>query len=282
MAESRKVTKLFGAAGAALLALSGAALADGYEGSIKDAPKDEGRKFTYSFSITGTSDYVFRGISQTDNDPTVQGAINIGYGIFYAGVWGSGLDYEFFGNDAKVELDWYAGVKPTWGPLTFDFGIIYYTYPGEGYGLNANLGDLPYLEYKAGVSGSPFANATLGAAVYYSDDSFASTGEVWTVEGTAGYTFHTIGPFTPTISGVLGHVESQDAAYVVFNGFDSYTYWNVGLVLAVEKLTFDFRYWDTDGAENALSTSGAPPAAYTCSSDFCGERFVFSATVALP
>ncbi len=282
MAESRKVTKLFGAAGAALLALSGAALADGYEGSIKDAPKDEGRKFTYSFSITGTSDYVFRGISQTDNDPTVQGAINIGYGIFYAGVWGSGLDYEFFGNDAKVELDWYAGVKPTWGPLTFDFGIIYYTYPGEGYGLNANLGDLPYLEYKAGVSGSPFTNATLGATVYYSDDSFASTGEVWTVEGVAGYTFHAIGPFTPTISGVLGHVESQDAAYVVFNGFDSYTYWNVGLALAVEKLTFDFRYWDTDGAENALSTSGAPPAAYTCSSDFCGERFVFSATVALP
>jgi uncharacterized protein (TIGR02001 family) len=282
MAESRRVVNLLGAAGIAFVALTSGALADGYEGSIKDAPKDEGRKFTYSFSATGTSDYVFRGISQTDNDPTLQGAVNIGYGIFYAGVWASGLDFGSFGNDAEIEMDWYGGIKPTWGPLTFDFGVIYYTYPGSGYGVNADLGDLPYLEYKAGVSATPFTNATVGATVYYSDDSFASTGEVWTVEGTAGYTFHTVGPFTPTVSAVLGHVESEDAAYLAFNGFDSYTYWNVGLALVVDKLTFDFRYWDTEGAENSVSTSGAPPAGFTCVNDYCGERFVFSATVALP
>ena len=117
MAESRKVVNLLGAAGIALLALTSGALADGYEGSVKDAPADEGRKFTYSFSVTGTSDYVFRGISQTDNDPTIQGAINIGYGIFYAGVWASGLDFGMpIGNDAEIEVDWYAGIKPTWGP----------------------------------------------------------------------------------------------------------------------------------------------------------------------
>ena len=85
----------------------------------------------------------------------------------------------------------------------------------------------------------------MGATVYYSDDSFGETGEVWTVEGTAAYTLPTIGPFTPTISGVVGHVESRGSAYLAFNGFDSYTYWNAGLALAVEKLTFDFRYWDT-------------------------------------
>ena len=281
MAESRKVVNLWGVAGIALLALTGGALADGYEVAAP-AAAEEGRKFTYSFSLTGTSDYVFRGISQTDNDPTVQGAVNIGYGIFYAGVWASGLDFESFGNDATIEMDWTAGIKPVWGPLTFDFGVIYYTYPGGGYGVNADLGDLPYLEYKAGVSVSPFTNASLGATVYYSTDSFASTGEVWTVEGTAGYTFHTIGPFAPTISGVLGHVESEDAKYLAFNGFDSYTYWNVGLALVVDKLTFDFRYWDTEGAENAVSTSGEPPAGFTCVNDYCGERFVFSATVALP
>ena len=280
MAESRKVTKLFGAAGAALLALSGAALADGYEGSVKDAPAEEGRKFTYSFSITGTSDYVFRGISQTDNDPTIQGSLNVGYGIFYAGVWASGLDFDAISNDAEIEADWYGGIKPVWGPLTFDFGVIYYSYPGSKY--IAGGVDLDYVEYKAGVSGSPITNLTLGAAVYYSDDSFSSTGEVWTVEGTAAYTFHTVGPFTPTLSGVLGHVEGDDPAYLAFNGFDSYTYWNVGLALAVEKLTFDFRYWDTEGAENATSIGGTPGAFFTCANNYCGERFVFSATVALP
>ena len=93
MAESRKVVNLCGVAGIALLALTSGALADGYEVAAP-AAVDEGRKFTYSFAITGTSDYVFRGISQTDNDPTIQGAINVGYGIFYAGVWGSGLDFD--------------------------------------------------------------------------------------------------------------------------------------------------------------------------------------------
>ena len=281
MAESRKVTKLLGAAGAALIALSGAALADGYEGSVKDAPAEEARKFTYSFSITGTSDYVFRGISQTDNDPTIQGALNVGYGIFYAGVWASGLDFESFGNDAEIEADWYAGIKPTWGPLTFDFGIIYYSYPNSNFFIApiAGIGpDLDYVEYKAGVSGSPFTNATVGAAVYYSDDTFASAGETWTFEGTAAYTFHTVGPFTPTIGGTLGYVDAQDAIYLAYNGFDSYTYWNVGLALAVEKITFDFRYWDTDGAANAISTLPAG----TCGNSLCDERFVFSATVALP
>ena len=70
----------------------------------------------------------------------------------------------------------------------------------------------------------------------------------------------------------MGHVEGEEAAYLNFNGFDSYTYWNAGLALAVEKLTFDFRYWDTD----------APDTAASCLSDYCSERFVFSATVTLP
>jgi uncharacterized protein (TIGR02001 family) len=274
MAESRKVVNLLGAAGVALLALTGGALADG---SIKDAPADEGRKFTYSFNITGTSDYVFRGVSQTDNDPTIQGAINLGYGIFYAGVWASGLDWDpGLVYDGELEMDWYGGIKPTWGALTFDFGVIYYSYPGNG--LLAGLTDADYLEFKAGVSGSPFENATLGATAYYSDDYFGETGAVWTVEGTAGYTFKPIGIFTPTISGLIGYQDSEDAAYAGFNGFDSYYYWNAGLSLAVEKITLDFRYWDTADASNALSTTPT----YTCQNSYCDERFVFSVGITLP
>lgn len=261
MAESRKVAALCGAAGIALLALSGTALAED--------------KLTWSATATGTSDYVFRGISQTDNDPTIQGSVGLGYGMFYAGVWASGLDFDAGLNDAEMEVDIYGGIKPTWGPLTFDFGVIYYAYPGENF-IGVAGPDLDYLEFKAGVSGSPFANATLGATVFYSDDYFAETGQVWTVEGTAAYTLPTFGPFTPTISGLVGYQDSEDAAYVGFNGFDNYVYWNAGLALTVEKLTFDFRYWDTADAENAVSSG------LTCINDYCGERFVFSATLALP
>ena len=205
MAESRKVVNLCGAAGIALLALTSGALADGYEGSIKDAPADEGRKFTYSFAITGTSDYVFRGISQTDNDPTIQGAINIGYGIFYAGVWASGLDFDAaVGNDAEIEVDWYAGIKPTWGPLTFDFGVIYYTYPGERLSRRGWSCELDYLEYKAGVSGSPFTNADVGRdRLLLRLTASARLAKCGPSKAPLAYTFHTIGPFTPTVSGLV-------------------------------------------------------------------------------
>ena len=68
---------------------------------------------------------------------------------------------------------------------------------------------------------------------------------------------------------------AKTPAYAAFNGFDSYTYWNAGLALAVEKLTFDFRYWDTDAPRTQRRLSA-------CFSGYCDERFVFSATVALP
>jgi len=244
-------------AGIAFLALTSGALAGG---SLKDAPEED-RKFTYSFTITGTSDYVFRGISQTDNDPTIQGSVGIGYGIFYAGAWGSGLDFAALpppdgtGDEAQLEIDYYAGIKPTWGPATFDFGIIYYTYPGYNPGFNPEV-----LELKAGVSGEILPKLTAGATVYYSPDVNDLEYFVW--EGTLAYALPKVWIFDPVVSGTVGHYDWE-------HGGTDYTYWNAGLALVVDKLTFDFRYWDTD-ASSTLCT-------YTCD-----ERFVFSATVALP
>jgi len=277
MTNTRKLTALCGAVGLALIAISGTAAADGYEVAAPAAPADEGRKFTYSFNLGVTSDYVFRGISQSDNDPTMQGGVDVGYGIFYAGWWASGVDFggNEATNDARVEMDWYAGIKPTWREATFDFGVIYYTYPGEGWIFPVVDGpQLNYVELKAGVSGELFKNMATGFNIYWSPDSFGETGSVWTFEGNAGYTFNQIGPFTPTVSGVLGYVTGGDE-YSAANGFNHYWYWNAGLALAVDKLTFDFRYWGTD-ASNTTSD------ALTCINDYCDGRFVFSAKVALP
>jgi uncharacterized protein (TIGR02001 family) len=224
--------------------LSGAALAD---------------EFAWSATATGTSDYVFRGISQTDNDPTIQGSLGATYGMFYAGIWASGVD---FGDDAEIEADYYAGFKPTWGPVTFDFGVIYYDYPG--YSL-----DIDILELKAGVSGEIYKGLTASATLYYSPDY--NDFEYYVYEGTLAYALPTFHMFAPTISGTVGHYdwESSDAEY---------TYWNAGLALTVEKITFDFRYWDTEfsstGCGEYLAKAGA--------SNLCDERFVFSATLALP
>jgi uncharacterized protein (TIGR02001 family) len=216
-------------------------------------------KFSWSATLTGTSDYVFRGISQTDNDPTIQGSVGIAYGMFYAGAWASGLDFSAIGSDAELEVDWYGGIKPTWGPVTFDFGVIYYTYPG----VNDDVGpEFDYLEWKAGASGSPITNLTVGATFYYSDD-VADLRE-YVYEGTAAYTLPTMWVFTPTISGLIGYTDFENP------GID-YTYWNAGIALGVEHLTFDFRYWDSD-LEDACGFGV----------DKCDERFVFTATVAMP
>lgn len=218
---------------------------------------------------------MFRGISQTDNDPTLQGAIDISYGIFYAGIWGSGLDFQAAANDAQLEIDLYAGFKPVWGPATFDFGVIYYVYPGSDFIAPVVGPDLDYFEFKAGVSGEVFKNLSAGATVFYSPDYFGETGSAWTVEGTLAYTLPAIGKLVPSVSGLIGYQDGSDADYLAFNGFDNYVYWNVGVGVALDKLTLDFRYHGTD-AENATS------AGLSCINNYCDDRFVFTAKVTLP
>lgn len=278
MTNTRKLAALCGAVGLALFAISGTAAADGYEVAAP-AKADEGRKFTYSFNLGVTSDYIFRGISQNDNDPTLQGGVDVSYGILYAGWWWSGINFDSILNDANVEMDWYAGIRPTWGKATFDFGVLYYSYPSASYGFEAQAAgfatnELNYLELKAGVSGEVFKNFNSGLTIYWSPDYFFEAGSVWTFEGSASYTLPKVHVFTPSITGVLGYQTGNDT-YSAINGFNNYWYWNAGLALAVDNLTFDFRYWGNN-ASNDTSDQ------LTCIRGLCDSKFVFSTKVVLP
>ncbi len=275
MIDSRKLAAVWGAASVALMAFSGAAMADGEEHyAAPPPPVDEGRKFTYSFNIDGTSDYVFRGISQTNNQPTIQGGIDLGYGMLYAGWWASGLDFDVFSNDAQVEMDWYGGIRPTWGPVTFDFGAIYYTYPGGSFVAPFTGPDLNYVELKAGASGNIHKDLAVGMNIFWSPDYFGETGNVWTFEGNAAWTLPNVHIFAPSITGAVGYQEGGNS-FLLFNGYDNYWYWNAGLVTAVDNISFDFRYWGTN-ASNAVSDT------LTCINHYCGDRFVFTVKVAVP
>jgi uncharacterized protein (TIGR02001 family) len=279
MTVSRNLLSL-GAAFCALIVGASGALADGYEVAAP-AAAEEGRKFTYSFNIGATSDYVFRGISQSDNDPALQGGADVSWGIIYAGVWASMVD---FGGvpPANAEVDWYGGIRPTWnsplGTINLDFGVIYYSYPGANPDFVPGLGDPNYVELKAGYSWSAIhPSLVTGTTLYWSPDYFAETGSVWTIETMAAWTLPKMHIFTPVINGVLGWQkgDSNDGYFVNVNGTDDeYYYWNAGLALGVENITFDFRYWDTN-------ING--DAANICAVDsLCDERFVFSAKVAVP
>jgi uncharacterized protein (TIGR02001 family) len=280
MVGSRHLLAACGALSLALLASANGALADGYEVAAP-AAVDEGRKFTYSFNIGVTSDYVFRGVSQTSNEPALQGGADIGWGILYAGVWASRVDFDN-APPANAEVDWYGGIKPTWnspfGTINLDFGGIYYTYPGSDPGF-AGLPDPNYFELKAGYSWSALhPSLVTGTTVYWSPDYVFETGSVWTIETMAAWTLGKFGPLTPMINGVLGWQkgDANDGYFVNVNGTDDeYYYWNAGLNLAVENISFDFRYWDTNINDDAAGLICGNPG-------LCEERFVFSVKVVVP
>lgn len=78
-------------------------------------------------NIGVTSDYVWRGVSQTSNEAAVSGGIDVGHDSgLYAGFWTSSLGSAASG----PENDYYAGWAPTFGDFGFDVGAIYYEFPG--------------------------------------------------------------------------------------------------------------------------------------------------------
>ncbi|MCX8145854.1 MAG: TorF family putative porin [Azovibrio sp.] len=98
--------------------------------------------FTGNFAIT--TDYLFRGISQTQNKPALQGGFDYAHSSgLYVGVWGSNVKWVDTGgykDNNSLELDLYGGYKGELGPLSYDLGMIRYYYPGD-YVANATSPD---------------------------------------------------------------------------------------------------------------------------------------------
>ncbi|MBM4221687.1 MAG: hypothetical protein FJ170_07055 [Gammaproteobacteria bacterium] len=81
-------------------------------------------------TATVTSDYDFRGVSLSDEDPAFQGSIDYAHDNgFYASIWGSTLDYgpDY---DGDIEIDLSAGLSgETEIGIGWDVGAVYYMYP---------------------------------------------------------------------------------------------------------------------------------------------------------
>jgi uncharacterized protein (TIGR02001 family) len=256
------------------LLLAGPALANGKRGSIKDPPEaaPAARVCTLSANVALATEYVFRGVSQTAQGPAVQGGFDATCGIFYAGVWASNLDWggSAAGDVANIEMDWYVGIKPKTGRITWDLGIIYYSYPDSA-DLNPGR-DNNYVELKVGGSAEIWKDGTLGVTVFFSPDYQFETGPVWTIETGFSQALPKMGMFTPTFSALVGYQTGDDTAYaaLVGNGDDHYLYWNAGLTLGFhEKWSLDLRYWDSNLGSNAGGSAFCNGAIFQCD-----ERFV--------
>lgn len=255
------------AGGLLLVAGAGAALAD--------EPKKD---WTLAGSVALTSDYVFRGFSQTAGKPAVQGTVDFTYKMFYAGAFLSNLD--FVNNSqlpgvANAELDLYAGVKFPIGKIDMDIGGIYYVYPGANDKFAVTgFRELDYFEFKVGATYKPLTQWTLTATAFYTPEGTNKTGSIWTFEGGSAYEFSKIGSVTPTFSSLIGYQVGDSAAYkaLVGNGKDNYLYYNSGLTLGFgDNFSLDFRYWDTN-----ISNKGNFCGGNTFQ---CDERYVATAKV---
>ncbi len=207
---------------------------------LLSSPVQAQDKVDFSANMALTTDYVFRGVSQTSEKATAQAGIDASYNMFYAGVWASGVDFGP-GDNEDFEVDFYAGIKPKFGNFEFDLGAIFYAYPSA---KDAGA-ELDYLELKLGVSTS-IDKLSLGGTVYYSPEYTGKTGEAFIYEGTAEYAL----PMDFALSGTVGTVQFDDDAQT------DYTYWNVGVSKTFAKIfTADVRYWDSNLETNANDDS---------------------------
>jgi uncharacterized protein (TIGR02001 family) len=89
--------------------------------------------WTFSANLGLFSDYRFRGISQTNKEPALQGGFDLGHSSgFYIGNWNSNVDSKQY-NGANLEMDFYGGYKHSFDSgFGIDVGAYYYYYPGSG------------------------------------------------------------------------------------------------------------------------------------------------------
>jgi len=212
-----KKTLLVAAAALTALFAGGAAMAQDDAGGL-------------SYNLAVTNNYVWRGISQTNDKAALQGGIDYKKGTFYAGAWASNVDFDYGDNGASTELDLYMGLTPTVGNWSFDFGAIAYTYPSSG---GDAIGEL-----KAAVS-HPMGAGTIGTALYLPTETMDDP----YYEVNASYPLSS----NVTLSGAIGNFElnSGTCALNPARSCTGYTTANVGITYAFnDTLSLDLRASD--------------------------------------
>lgn len=223
------------AVSAPALAQSEAAASEETTGQADEAEKteEESSAFTISGGATVVSDYRFRGVSLSGEEPTIQGTFTISHKSgFYVGVWGSGLTS---GTDfGGTEIDIYAGWSGEVAGLTVDANVTQYTYPNQ-------TGNSPvdYLELLASLS-KDFGpvNAKIGIGFIPEQSGFGDSSAIYL------YNDYAAGiPKTPfTLKAHIGYNKSD------FN-FDPEAFdYSFGVDTSWKALTFGISYVNTTGS----------------------------------
>ena len=263
----------------AAVALATPALAADLKAFKAPPPAPPPSPWDVAFGGALQSDYIFRGITQSNHNPSANAYFESRYNVskdlqLYAGTAGSSISFP---NRAAAEIDGFAGIRPIFGPLALDFGGIYYWYPGgtcfngsiapvfgsdcleNGFlpvNFNVIKKDLSFWEVSAKGTYTVNDQVAFGAAAFYSPSVLNSGANGTYVSGTAKFTAPSAAMpegWGLYLSGEAGHwfLGTSDTFYAVAgfpNGipYKSYTTWNVGIGITKSVFTLDFRYYDTD------------------------------------
>lgn len=180
---------------------------------------------------TLASDYLHRGMSQTDGGAALQLGIDYRHRTgFFAGAWASNVDYETERLRQKPrsrEIDYYIGIDERRGRWSWTAALAHYTYPDVGF-------DYDYTEFSVGAS---FKDRVSYRAAY-ADDLLSVGYRSLDQEISVNFPL----PTNMELGIVLGRFSSSDRLDIDF------THYNVGLSKLIGAFTMDLRYYDTDYA----------------------------------
>ncbi len=222
--------------GTALIAASPAAMAE-----------DDDSMFSFSANAAVVSEYRFRGISVSNRDIAIQAGLDISTKSgFYVGTWGSSIE-PYAGSE--TELDIYGGYSGKVGGLSYDIGLLAYTYPGSA--------DTAYLEGYASISGAvQKLDWTLGYAYAFSQDNLGNQDNSY-IYVNAGL------PLGDTGLAIATHIAYENGAFG-----DKKWDWSAGLTYPVGKFEAGVTYVDTNIENFGVKTVASGTVVFSLGASF--------------
>lgn len=197
------------------------------EADVADVAVEE-EESNFSWNLALTSDYVFRGVSQNDRQPALQGGLDYAFGDtgFYVGVWGSNVDYGVGTPD--IEIDTYVGWNTDMTEdLNLDIMLTRYNYFGED---EIDFGNIDYNELIGVLTWREMIAFTAAYTNDYSNAGISSTYFNITGEWALAESFN----FTAGV----GRSEFEDS--------DGYTDWMLGINRDFGPVNAALNYYDTN------------------------------------